>query len=295
MRTSIAALGDESAWSTWMPLQECWKTLPACPGLYRIRLLTGQRSQMAYFGQSGNLKERLYALRHIYADLMPYKDPHTVAPSLWAWRQKRPDALFEVSIVPLPDVPDTFREGLETLAIALCRQRDGQSPLCQFGRMPENYAPSSANNARLLLAGKRQRGGPTTEYLDCHRPGIAPQGCLEGDPHARDWCGHHWTPWVAMQGLRPQGEVGLYRLRVPDLDPLIYVGQGKLADRLKAIRPLAKMECSWVANRAWQPHMRLELLTDAIAAHVWSTATLPLWQFEPTHPEPDEDVTRKAS
>lgn len=98
-----------------------------------------------------------------------------------------------------------------------------------------------------------------------------------------------------MQGLRPQGEVGLYRLRVPDLDPLIYVGQGKLADRLKAIRPLAKMECSWVANRAWQPHMRLELLTDAIAAHVWSTATLPLWQFEPTHPEPDEDVTRKAS
>ena len=98
-----------------------------------------------------------------------------------------------------------------------------------------------------------------------------------------------------MHSLRPTREEGLYRLRVPGLDPLVFVGQGKLADRLKTIHPLEKMECSWIANPTWQPHMRLELLTDAIAAHIWSTSTLPLWQFEPTQPGPDEDAARKAS
>lgn len=295
MRTQIVALGNESAWSTWIPLYGGWKKMPACPGLYRIRMRVGASWQMAYVGQtgrggSGHLKSRLSALRHVYDDQMPYKDPHAGGPPLWAWRQKQPDAVFDVSVVPLPDIPDAFRQGLETLAIALCRQRDGHSPLCQFARMPEGYAPSSANNTRLVLAGKRKRGGPTVEQLDCHRPGIAPQGSLEGDPHARDWCGHRWTPWIPAQGLRPAGATGLYRLRVNGLDPLIFLGQGKLSERLKAIRPLARMECSWVANQGWQPHMRLELVTDSIAAHLWGTSTLPLWQFEPEHPEPDEDL-----
>jgi hypothetical protein len=299
MHTQIKALGNESAWSPWISLQACWKHLPACPGLYRIRMRIGDASWMVYLGQTGHgtahLKSRLYGLRHVYEAEMPYKDPHVAGPPLWALRQRSPDAVFEVSVVPLPDVPETFRKGLEALAIALCRQRDGCSPLGLFGHMPAGYAPSTANTARLALAGKRTRGGPTTEDLACHQPGISPQGSLEGDPHARDWCGHHWTPWIPLQGLRPQGETGLYRLRVPGLDPLVFLGQGKLAERLKVIQPLARMECSWVANRDWQAHMRLELVTDAIAAHLWSTSTLPLWQFEPEHAEPDEDRTRKAS
>ena len=289
MQAHINALCNERAWSMWKPLQNCWKgsNVPNCPGLYRLQLRAEHTSQMAYIGQSGNLKKRVYALRHIYDEQMPYKAPHTVGPALWSWRQKVPEAVFDISLALFPDLPNTFWLGLESLAIALCRQRDFRSPLCQFGRMPEGYMSSSGNDARLALTGKRYHGGPTQERLECHYPGMAPQGPLEGDPHTRAWGGHHWTPWVPLGRFSPVRQAGLYRLRVPTLDPLIFVGQGKLVDRFKQIQPLDTMECSWISSSVWLPHQRLELVTDLVAAHLFTTATLPLWQFEPSHDEPD--------
>ncbi|MBA2681121.1 MAG: hypothetical protein H0U76_22325 [Ktedonobacteraceae bacterium] len=299
MRQSIRALCDESAWTPWQPLKKSWlgTALPACPGLYRIRLVDREMEQIAYIGQSGEgLRSRVYALRHIYKEEMPYKAPHTAGPGLWALRHKYPTLSFEISVAPLPTVPDVLRLGLECLAVALVRQNTRSSPLCQFGRMPDGYAPSSGNDKRLVLAGKRFRGGTTTLALDCHLPGIEPQGSLESNqPHSREWCGHHWTPWIAMHSLNPVGEEGLYRLRIADLDPLVFLGHGKLVDRLKSIQPLEHMECSWVSDPAWYSHQRLELLTDLIAAHLLSTATLPLWQFEPSHDDPGGEPLVKAS
>src|SRR5260370_16136166 len=152
-----------------------------------------------------------------------------------------------------------MRLGLEALAIALCRQRDRRSPLCQFGRMPEGYVPSSGNDARLVLCENRYRGGFTSQFLDCHRLSLAPQGPLGSDPHSRDWCGHHWTPWIPLHRMQPIGEDGLYRLRVPGLDPLVFLGQGKLAERLKAVEPLKGIECSWTASNTWSHRQRLAL------------------------------------
>ena len=59
-------------------------------GLYRIR--RAGRDDLDYIGQTGlRLRDRLAMLRGIYRDKMPYRDPHTVAPALWAaaaaWRQ----------------------------------------------------------------------------------------------------------------------------------------------------------------------------------------------------------------
>jgi len=298
MKASMAALCEGTAWSCWMPLKDNWlgDTLPTCSGLYRIRLVSKTQCQVAYIGQSGSgLKERIYALRHVYDDTMPYKAPHTAGPSLWAWRHKVPDSFFEVSVAPLPGIPDVQRFGLECLAIALYRQEKGVSPLCQFGRMPEGFAPSSSNNAQLALVGKRYHGGITSQLLDCHIAGVPPQGPLEGDPHARDWGGHHWTPWIPIHSLYPTREEGLYRLRIPDLDTLVFLGQGKLAERLKSVRHLQGMECSWVAHSAWYPQQRYELLTDLISAHILSTATVPLWQFEPSHDGPGGQLLRNVS
>ena len=276
MRAYIAALCDESAWQAWQPLEGSLlgAALPACGGLYRIRLVHEIGQRMAYIGQSGNLKERVYALRHVYGALMPYKVPHAAGPALWSWRQKCPSSRYEVSVAPFPTVPPVLRLGLECLAIALSRQEHQASPLCQFGRMPT---------------------GTTSQFLDCHRPGLAPHGPLVGDPHARTWCGQSWSPWIALHRLQPLGNSGLYRLRVPSLDVLVFLGQGKLAERLRAVAPLQGMECSWVANNTWLHQQRLELLTDLIGAHLRSMAALPLWQFEPSHNGPGGESQQKVS
>jgi hypothetical protein len=298
VRAYIAALCDESAWQAWQPLEGSWlgAALPACGGLYRIRLVHEIGQQLAYIGQSGNLKERVYALRHVYGALMPYKVPHAAGPALWSWRQKCPSSRYEVSIATYPAVPPVLRLGLECLALALSRQQHQSSPLCQFGRMPLGYAPpTSGNDARLVLCEKRYRGGTTLQFLDCHRPGLAPQGPLVGGPHARLWCGLSWTPWISHGRLQPVGEAGLYRLRVPGLDALVFLGQGKLAERLKPVALVQGMECSWVAQNAWTHQQRLELLTDLIGAHLLSTDALPLWQFEPGRDGPGGQSRQRVS
>lgn len=299
MRTGVSTLCDCSAWGDWYPLEGCWRgtLLPSCPGLYRVQLLdsTQRQSQLVYIGQSGNLKERIGGLKNVYSADMPYKAPHTAAPALWALRHVYPSTRFEVSVAPFPSFPGILRLGLECLALALHRQQEGRSPLANFGRMPAGYRPSSGNDVRLQLRGKRFRGGPTSDVLTCHLPGCAPLGSLDGDPHAREWCGHTWTPWVPIGRMRPVGEEGLYRLRIPGLDPLIFLGQGQLADRLAAIPPLAGMESSWVSNHAWHPQQRLELLTDLVGAHVLSAFTLPLWQFDPVHARSNGDLLQGVS
>jgi hypothetical protein len=297
MQRAILALCNETAWDDWYPLKGCWggTTLPRCPGLYRIRLVDGEQIQMMYIGQSGNLKERLSATKNIFSSQeMPYRAPHTAAPALWAWRRTLPTSLYEVSVAPFPQVPGVLRLGLECLALALYRQQYSMSPLVNFGRFPVGWSPSSGNDADLVTGGKRFRGGPTTTMLECHLPGIGPAGPLTGNPHAKEWSGYTWTPWVPMNHIRPvENEKGLYRLRVPDCDPLMLVGSGKLADRLKGYRQYKHLECSWVSD-SWEPHQRLELVSDLIAAHLFVTGTIPLWQFEPPDGL-DRDPLQKAS
>jgi hypothetical protein len=112
------------AWSAWLPLWESWlgQQLPSVPGLYRIRRLG--RDDLDYIGQTGagsmTLKKRIGMLRGVYADVMPYRDPHTAGPALWALRQKT-GCDFEVSVAEI--VGDTpHRKGLEAVAISIYRQ-----------------------------------------------------------------------------------------------------------------------------------------------------------------------------
>src|SRR5262249_7463560 len=129
---------------------------------------------------------------------------------------------------------DQWRKGLEALAISLFRQEHGRSPMVNFGRMPCGYRASSGNNARLVRLGKRFRGGPCVEADSSHAPGIAPVGPLAGDPQSPDWGGHPWSPWrpVTAPGLTDLSAEGLYRLRDATGEGLLYVGQGRVADRL---------------------------------------------------------------
>lgn len=113
--------------------------VPALPGLYRIRRVG--LPHWDYIGQTGvgrmNLRRRMAMLRGVYAEQMPYRDPHTAGSGLWALRQRGGGPL-EVSFGPV-DAPTPWRKGLEAVAIALHRQEHGRSPTLNFGRMPTGY------------------------------------------------------------------------------------------------------------------------------------------------------------
>ncbi len=284
-------------WSAWVPLEGCWRgaMIPTLPGLYRIR--REGRNDLDYIGQTGSgsmhLRRRLGMLKGVYAAEMPYRDPHTAAPALWALRHATGDA-FEVSVCPVEGTTP-WRKGLEALAIALHRQEHGRSPTVEFGRVPMGYRPSSQNNARLVAAGMRFRGGPSLDPHTAHEPGVPPAGPLDGDPEGETWCGHVWSPWVEPGALETlcSGGSGLYRLRGESPSGLLYVGQGLVRPRLAA--HLGKMRdpddaqgrvfasarvsgCSWVMGDLL-PHQRLELENDLIAAHLLATGRVPMAQF----------------
>jgi hypothetical protein len=241
------------------------------------------------------LKKRLGMLRGIYGLEMPYRDPHTAAPALWALLH-RSSCLFEVSTLTVQGTT-LWRKGLEALAISLYRQKYRQSPTVNFGRMPIGYRMSSSNNTKLVQAGKQYRGGLTLELELSHQPGISPLGPLAGEPQSDKWCAHQWSNWVPIAqafDYLSSSSLGLYRIRSLIQPGVLYIGQGKIKQRLKdhlgkAINPkneqgrifasAGTLECSWVINDSWFSHQRLELENDLIAAHVLVTETVPVAQF----------------
>src|SRR3954464_11347038 len=148
---------------------------------------------------------------------MPYRDPHTAGPALWAWI-KRDGVELEASVAPgAADAVE--RKALEAVAIALHRREHGVSPRWSFGRMPAGYAMSSGNNARLVAAGNRHPGGGASDELAAHLArgapaghvaGVPPRGPLDGHVESTAWCGHQWSPWRPLTAANlasvPNGE-----------------------------------------------------------------------------------------
>jgi hypothetical protein len=287
-------------WSQWQPHQGCWRgcLIPNVPGLYRLRRV-GQAG-LDYIGQTGKgemtLRKRLGMQRGVYADQMPYKDPHTAAPALWALRRMTCTA-FEVSVACVPGTVQ-WRKGMESVAIALHRQEFRQSPTANFGRMPIGFSRSSGNNRRLVLAGKRFRGAECDTEERHHSPGVPPAGLLTGDPQDIGWNGQKWSEWHRLVGtstdLPSPSALGLYRIREAAKPGLIYVGEGIVAARLVAhwrktmkaghpqgdvFRSAERLECSWVLNDCWLPHQRQELECDLIGSHLLTTGAVPDAQF----------------
>jgi len=297
---AITAISDDPislSWTPWRPLLGAWSdpAIASVPGLYRIR--PSGHENLAYIGQTGkgtmHLRSRLSMLEGVFGAEMPYRDPHTAAPALWALVQLG-DTL-EVSVAPV-EGSTPWRLGLEALQVALHRQRHGRSPTASFGRMPVGFRISSGNNARLVAAGKRYRGGRSDERGACHELGIPPLGPLTGTPQDMSWCGVPWLPWRPLrEALDGLGRAyGLYRLRGDDAATLLYIGQGVIAARLSAhllktrnranqqgaiFKAQRRLEYSYAVSDTWSTLHRLELETDLIAGHVLSTRTVPPAQF----------------
>jgi hypothetical protein len=284
-------------WSDWQPLRNAGrnKNIPRDAGLYRIHRV-GQ-THLAYIGQTGkSLRERLGALSGVYKDFMPYNDPHTAGPALWALKQLE-NCEYEASVAVMPDLSTPQRKAQECVAIARHRQAHGHSPTFNFGRMPSGFSKSTGNTRALAARGKRHRGGPTDETLACHAPGKAPDGPIDGDGGVDNLLGLDWSGWVSVDRVLDDlsgDEVGLYLLRRRGEGELLYVGEGKIRDRVsahmkkgqKADHPQAfafadpaGIEASFIQRGDLPKHQLLEMENDLIAAHVVRVGVGPVAQF----------------
>ena len=271
-----------------MPLEgaRSGAAVPKLPGLYRIRSV--ETGRILYIGQTGrSLKERMGALKGVYGDEMPYNDPHTAGPALWAHRIEFGET-FEVSVAPL-EVDKADRMGREALEVTKRRIIDGTSPAYNFGRMPRGWVKSSGNNRRLVEAGKRFRGYRLSDEEIAALPpdpSVPPPATLEGDTRAADWLGLAWRS-VSVDAPG-RGDVGVYRIATRPSGPLDYLGQGLIAQRWRSHAD------GWVSDLAaeradetawgWVPlelgaRQLLEVENDLIASHMVMFARPPVAQF----------------
>ena len=284
-------------WSDWTALKDSWKgkILPETQGLYRIKRV--DLDGIDYIGQTGtgtmNLKKRAGMLRSVYKEEMPYNDPHTAGPGLWALL-KTHRSEFLISTLTT-ELTTQERKGLECLAISEHRIKYEISPTINFGRMPNGFRKSSGNNKKLVEKGKRFKGGFTGTKDTNHLPGIASIGKLKGDPDSLNWCGHQWSEWMSFADINrvENNFTGLYRIKGNN-NVILYIGEGKIKNRLNAhfiktmkqdnkqgriLLDQSPLAFSYVSNLNWKPNQRQELENDLIAAYIIYTNKIPEIQF----------------
>lgn len=260
-------------WGNWVNLNPSaghLSELPTDEGIYRVRHL--DRNGLTYIGETGrNIRRRVQALaRGTYNSEMPYRDPHTAAPCLWAIRDRDGPA-FEVSVT-VPDLATDkqHRKGMEDALIALYRQALGESPTANFGRIIPGYRQSSYRSDGLT-------GGPLPEGQTEQNAssGVEPLPWTDADkPTSADWMGVDWTvprPLTDADSSIPETD-GIYRIwHRSESPPLEYVGQSSNL-RSRLYRHRRNRDESLLFSYATLPkhnalHKREEVETDLLGAH----------------------------
>jgi hypothetical protein len=270
-------------WSEWLPLDPdrgALSSLPSDAGLYRVR--HPEFDRLVYIGETGrSTRGRVRALaRGAFADEMPFRDPHTAAPTLWAIRAEYgPDFEFAFATPPAAESKQS-RKAIEAALIALHRRDTNRSPVANFGRMIPGYSQSSYSR-------DSRRGGPLEdgEHEPNTESGIAalPWTNYE-DPLADDWMGIDWSSPIVLDDVH--GSVpetgGVYRLW--DNGPeLVYIGQSaNLKSRLYTHRRERRegLSVSFAQiSRATAAHECLEIETELLGAYWVSMGAAPEDQF----------------
>jgi hypothetical protein len=271
-------------WSPWVPFdapREFWY-IPKEPGVYRIRPIG--KDFLMYIDETGrSLSELLSELRQTLRrrELMPWNNPHAVAPGLWAW-QDAEGYEYEISAAPL-DASTAGRRGMEHFLLYRYRQETGESPLCNFGRFHPRYRRSSSHKDNL-------RGG---KLADGHKdnpagfPSIPPLEPLgkAGDP---DWMGLEWTkatPFFEADSSTVAPMAGLFLLSETGSGEVFLIGQsGDIAQRLDELRRKVwdgrDLQFSYqVLGQKVLPHNLRELECDLIGNFYEQNKKAPEFQF----------------
>jgi len=273
---------DWSDWGGLDPSGDHLSTFSTDEGFYRVR--HPDRTGLEYIGETGrSIRGRVRALaRGAYADEMPYRDPHTAAPCLWAVQQEFGEKL-EVSVtVPALAEDKQSRKAFEDALIAVYRRETGGSPTANFGRIIDGYRQSTYRSGG-------ERGGPLEpgKTEPNAENGVGPLDWSRSDDmQADDWMGLSWSsprPLAEADSSIPTDD-GLYRIwRKDDTPPLEYIGQSSnLKSRLYRHRRNRDEELiysySMLEEHAAQ-HKREEVETELLGAHWLEVAASPRDQF----------------
>jgi hypothetical protein len=271
-------------WSSWVSFEGTksdWSVLPVESGLYRVR----QRNAnlLAYIGETGRgLRDRLKALRRgSIAEFMPYNDPHTAAPNLWAWRQEKHWGYECSAAVFLDSLAE--RKAFECFLLWKYRLEKGESTLCNHGRFHKNYVKSSDRSMgrrgfRIPNSGINASGGPSHPPLQ-----------LKEHPLDANWMGLGWSKPVPLD-IQFTGQISstpaLYKIFSPDKAIVVYIGESKklrarFAQHCSSFKNI-KCQFSFVAlPEKTEKHQLHELENDLIAAYYAQTSSAPDFQFSP--------------
>jgi hypothetical protein len=178
------------------------------------------QSELAYIGQTGrNLRERLSDLRrNTLAKDMPFNDPHTAAPSLWAWRDAEG---YEYECSAFTSVADAqYRQALECWLLWQHRLETGGSTLCNHGYFHTHYVKS--RDRKTGFRGRR-----------LETPGDSIQS-TPGLKHSDDGSmGLDWSAWQPLDEFTAPNSPGVYRIAKGA--QVIYIGESSsLRSRLNA-------------------------------------------------------------
>jgi hypothetical protein len=211
-------------WSPWVPIdapREFWY-IPKEPGIYRIRPVG--KDFLMYIDETGrSLSELLTELRQTLRrrEHMPWNDPHTVAPGLWAWWDAE-GYEFEVSAAPL-DASTAGRKGMENFLLSRYRLEREESTLCNFGRFHPRYRKST--NHKENHRGEKLASGQKDNPAGF--PSIPPLE-PEGKPGDSNWMGFEWTAAMPLT-VENAGTVapgaGLFLLADTVSYEILYIGK----------------------------------------------------------------------
>lgn len=267
------------AWSEWVPFDggsaARW---PKGPGVYRVRIADDGR--LAYIGQTGrDLRGRLRDLRaNTLADVMPFNDPHTAAPGLWAWRHAEGFA-YEASAA-LTSLGREERMALECWLLWMYRRQHGRTTLCNLGHFHRHYLKSRNRSTALRGGALEARCDSPAEHRSHSPLALLPP---QEDPAAPTWMGLDWSAWSPMATVSLAAVPAVYRLRGSGAE-VCYFGQtGSLGERIRSHR-LARGAEVEISHAACPPETitginRLEIENDLIAGFFEVKGRAPVWQF----------------
>jgi hypothetical protein len=212
---------------------------------------------------------------------MPWNDPHTAAPSLWAW-QNAEGFSFECSAAPF-DTSQGVRRGMESFLLYRYRQERGESTLCNFGRFHPKYRKSTNRKENI-------RGGMLDETNKDNPVGGSsiPPLPIMGTPQDQIWMGLSWSGKKPLDG-RTIGTIppsaGLYILFEEGNEDLIYIGQSKncakrLISHTMRFQDLTDILFSYyIAEKPLLQHNLKELENDLIGNYFEVYRKAPKYQF----------------
>jgi hypothetical protein len=217
-------------------------------------------------------------IRNTMKDVMPFNDPHTVAPSLWAWKDAE-GWDFECSVAEV-NLSKENREGLECYLLWLYRLEKGESTLCNHGRFHRDYMKSKGSTSKFR-GGRLQDSVPRNK--SCGRS-FQPLPFI-GDPISQYFMGLPWSDFIDVKlGGTFSTQRGVYRIKGAEDNALLYIGQStNIRNRIKAHSKKDwghKIIASYYGIEEVEDFQLKEIENDLIGGYYSLNHCVPLFQFK---------------